>query len=153
MNGPVPGAPVQPIPQNRPMQPNHMPTARPSMPPGTVPISKPAVKPPSADIPLELEAETPSAGPATVSKIHAITAAGGHGQHSWKRLPHTNPTGAIRVKSFHGRLSDNGLEYLDNAINDWLDAHPEIDIKFVTSTEGMFDGKIKEPALILNVWF
>ena len=62
-------------------------------------------------------------------------------------------TGAVRMKSFHGRLSDNGLEYLDNSVNEWLDAHPEVEVKFVTSTVGLYDGKIKELALILNVWY
>jgi hypothetical protein len=45
------------------------------------------------------------------------------------------------------------LEYLDDSVNKWLDAHPEVEVKFVTSTVGMYDGKIKELALILNVWY
>ncbi len=81
------------------------------------------------------------------SKIRALN--GGEvnfAKHDWKRKPHTELTGAVRMKSFHGRLSDNGLEYLDNAINDWLDANPDVEIKFVTSTVGLYDGKIKELA-------
>jgi hypothetical protein len=42
---------------------------------------------------------------------------------------------------------------MDDKINEWLDGHPEIEIKNVTSTVGLYDGKIKEPALILNVWY
>ena len=35
----------------------------------------------------------------------------------------------------------------------WLDAHPEVEVKFVTSTVGIFEGKMREPALILNLWY
>ncbi len=45
------------------------------------------------------------------------------------------------------------MDYLDNAINEWLDQHPEVEVKFVTQSIGMFDGKIKDLALILNVWY
>jgi hypothetical protein len=45
------------------------------------------------------------------------------------------------------------VEYLDQIINDWLEHHADIEIKFVTSTIGMWDGKLKEPTLILNVWY
>ena len=61
--------------------------------------------------------------------------------------------GAIRVRTFHGRLSDESLAYMDDKINEWLDSHPEIEVKFTTSTVGQYEGKIKEPALILNVWY
>jgi hypothetical protein len=73
--------------------------------------------------------------------------------HEHKRKPIANGTGASHVRSFHGKYSDQGLEYLDNAINDWLDAHPEAEVKFVTSTVGVFEGKIREPALVLNLWY
>jgi len=102
---------------------------------------------------------TPEAAPIKpqppASKIHGITGAGlgAYKDHAWKRTPHVGHNGAMRMRSFHGRLSEQGLDFLDNAINDFLDVHPEIEIKFVTSTTGMFDGKIKEPALILNLWY
>jgi hypothetical protein len=71
----------------------------------------------------------------------------------FKRPLHTTPTGATRVRSFHGRLSDQGLEYMDHAINEWLDRHPDVDVKFVTSVTGVYEGKIREPAVILNIWY
>ena len=69
------------------------------------------------------------------------------------RKPVTTGRGACRVRSFHGRLSDEGLAFIDEKINEWLDRHPEIEVKFVTSTTGVFEGKIREPALVLNVWY
>jgi hypothetical protein len=85
-----------------------------------------------------------------------IVAYGGgidHRHHDWKRKTNITGQGACRVRSFHGKYSDQGLEYLDNAINEWLDAHPEIEVKFVTSTVMTFEGKVREPALVLNVWY
>ena len=76
-----------------------------------------------------------------------------HRVENWTRQPHANGQGSVRVRSFHGKLSEQGLEYMDHHINEWLDRHPEIEVKFVTSSIGVFDGKIKEPAVILQVWY
>jgi hypothetical protein len=75
-------------------------------------------------------------------------------QTKWTRQPlATGGTGAVRVKTFHCKLSDQGIEYLDDAINHFIDAHPEVNVKFVTSNIGMFDGKFKDFALVINVWY
>jgi hypothetical protein len=71
----------------------------------------------------------------------------------WKRQLQNNGTGATRMKSFHGKYSEQGLDYLDAAVNDWLDSHADVEVKFVTSTVMTFEGKIREPALVLNVWY
>jgi hypothetical protein len=108
------------------------------------------------EAPLSLvEEHAPQPGAvAPQSRIHGFSD-GGHRHYTenWKRQAHTTGTGAVRVRSFHGRLSEQGLEYMDHAINDWLDHHPEIEIKNVTSSVGLFDGKMKEPAVILNLWY
>lgn len=91
--------------------------------------------------------------PPPSKKILAFGAEPTHKKFDWKRVPIKTGTGAIRVKSFHGKYSEQGLEYLDNAINQWLDSHPEVEVKFVTPTVMTFEGKIKEPALVLNVWY
>jgi hypothetical protein len=106
--------------------------------------------------PLELEAEenpAPHSAEPPRSKIHGITSVAALAQHSYKRPTHYNKTGAVRMRTFHCRLSEQGVEYLDQIINDWLESHPDIEVKFVTSTIGMWDGKLKEPTLILNVWY
>lgn len=74
-------------------------------------------------------------------------------QANYTRQLNANGTGSCRVRSFHGKLSEQGLEYMDHSINEWLDHHPEIEVKFVTSSIGQFDGKMKEPAVILQVWY
>jgi hypothetical protein len=92
-------------------------------------------------------------GPPAPKKIIAFGADGHKRQDTWKRQTIKTGTGACRVRSFHGKYSEQGLEYLDNAINEWLDNHPEVEVKFVTSTVMTFEGKIREPALVLNVWY
>ena len=88
-----------------------------------------------------------------VSKIRQLGDMGGHKKHSFTRALKPGGAGVCRVRTFHAKLSDQGLEYLDDAINVWLDQHPEIDVKFVTSNIGLFDGKFKDLALIMNVWY
>jgi hypothetical protein len=87
------------------------------------------------------------------SKIKAFGVAGMHQERTWKRKPHATGQGACRVRSFHGRLSDEGMAYMDDKINEWLDGHPDIEVKVVTTTIGQYEGKIKEPALVVNVWY
>lgn len=89
------------------------------------------------------------------SKIRAFgQALGGDSRHedSWKRSPNVTGVGAIHVKSFHCKLTGESLEFLDKQINEWLDAHPQYEVKLVTSTVGEWMGKIKEPNLIVQVW-
>lgn len=83
-----------------------------------------------------------------------ITAFGTQKRHedSWSRTPNTTGSGAIHVKTFHCKLTDDALTYLDQTINEWLDAHPQYEVKFVSSSIGILTGKLKEPALICQVW-
>ncbi|MGA3067814.1 MAG: hypothetical protein ABSF29_13305 [Tepidisphaeraceae bacterium] len=165
MNGSQPDFGQQGLPQQppRPVVPmtaqpirSPQPMVIPQHPPHAAPVHPHAHKPAhhAGEEPIDLVAEETSSPETTKSKIRAFSVAEAHiGAHEWKRTPNDNHGGACRVRSFHGRLSDQGMEYLDNAINEWLDKHPEADVKFVTSTVGMFDGKIKDFALILNVWY
>ena len=41
---------------------------------------------------------------------------------------------------------------MDQSVNEWLDAHPQYEVKFVSSTVGTVTGKLKEPHLICQVW-
>ncbi len=150
MGGP---GPVDPLVETSHAQSHHGPTAH------HPPVAK-------TDDPIELVEDD---GPAVATApgirpigAHADSAAkkivafGGSEKHfteQWKRKPHCSGTGACRVKSFHGKYSDEGLRYLDNAINQWLDDHPDVEVKFVTPTVMTFEGKTREPALVLNVWY
>jgi hypothetical protein len=137
----------------RPAAPSSGINLRPS-PGGIAPPPVSPARPPHAEEPLSLvNEEKPGATDATKSKIHNITAATSIAQHAYKRPINTNKTGAVRMRTFHCRLSEQGVEYLDQTINDWLETHPDIEVKFTASTIGMWDGKLKEPTLIINVWY
>ncbi|MBO6738671.1 MAG: hypothetical protein JJ916_02310 [Phycisphaerales bacterium] len=90
----------------------------------------------------------------TPSKIRTFEQKLGGGKHedNWNRTPNATGTGAIHVKSFHCKLTGDSLDFLDQQINEWLDAHPQYEVKFVTTSIGTWTGKLKEPNLIVNVW-
>jgi hypothetical protein len=135
-------------------------------PPSSAPLARPSLVPQTGHIPTAAELEpltlieddtpaTPAGpGPAPApKKIMAFGADAHVRRDKWKRNTVKTGTGATRVRSFHGKYSEQGLEYLDNAINEWLDNHEDVEVKFVTSTVMTFEGKIREPALVLNVWY
>ena len=93
-----------------------------------------------------------SVGGAVVSKkITAFEKVRRH-EDKWSRTPNTTGQGAIHVRTFHSKLTADALTYLDQCVNEWLDAHPQYEVKFVTSTVGTLTGKLKEPHLICQVW-
>ena len=74
-----------------------------------------------------------------------------HEEH-WNRTPNTTGAGAIHVKTFVTKLRLEAVEHLDEQVNQWLDAHPEYEVKFVTTTIGRLIGKNTEDALFMSVW-
>jgi hypothetical protein len=108
-------------------------------------------------LPLDLTPQEPAPVAATSggsSKIRTFEQKLGGGKHedSWNRTPNATGTGAIHVKSFHCKLTGDSLDFLDQQVNEWLDAHPQYEVKFVTTAIGTWTGKLKEPNLIVNVW-
>lgn len=73
-------------------------------------------------------------------------------EEKWNRTPNSPGTGAIHVKTFISKLRLDAVEHMDQQINEWLDAHPQYEVKFVTSCVGTLVGKINEPAMFLSVW-
>lgn len=102
------------------------------------------------------QAGAPAAAPPTENKpkIQAFAQALGGKRHAenWKRKTNLTGSGATHVRSFHCKLNAESLEYMDQQINEWLDNHPDYEVKMVTSAVGEWTGKIKEPALIVSVW-
>ncbi len=98
-----------------------------------------------------VDASTPAASPE--SKIRQFEQKqAGHHEEKWKRPTNMTGTGATHVRSFHCKLADGSLDYLDEQINEWLDLHPDYEVKFVTTEVGLWTGKIKEPHLIVLLW-
>jgi len=110
----------------------------------------------SRQIPPALDSSFPNSGgegPEVKPKIHHTQATSISAKKTdWKRKPNANGSGATHVKSFHCRLNTEAMEIMDQTINAWLDEHPEIEVKHVNNTIGEWQGKIKEPALIVQIW-
>ncbi|MCP3905756.1 MAG: hypothetical protein GY715_19185 [Planctomycetes bacterium] len=124
------------------------------------PPQPPTPAPPQRQLPMErpisLEPEPvpvvdPTGPTAGGQKIRAFEKKKRH-EEEWARTPNTNGTGAIHVKTFHAKLTGDALTYMDQTINEWLDAHPQYEVKFVTTSVGILTGKLKEPNLICQVW-
>ncbi len=104
--------------------------------------------PPAGDEPLPV---ADSGGVVGSSKIRTFGKERRH-EDEWSRTPNATGKGAIHVKTFHAKLTDDALRYMDQTINEWLDAHPQYEVKFVNSSVGVLTGKLKEPHLICQVW-
>lgn len=87
-------------------------------------------------------------------KIRSFDQGLGKGSHAdnWSRTPNITGVGAVHVKSFHCKLATDSLAYLDQQINEWLDANPEYEVKFVSTAQGEWIGKTKETHLVVQVW-
>lgn len=70
----------------------------------------------------------------------------------WKRQPKATGQGANHVRTFFAKLRPDGIQHLDAQINEWLDKHPDYEVKFATTTVGQLQEKNAEPALFVTVW-
>ncbi|MFG0307111.1 MAG: hypothetical protein ACF8Q5_12945 [Phycisphaerales bacterium JB040] len=115
-----------------------------------MPLPKPRPRPmetPQDSTPSEGESEAPK-----IRNFEQRLSGNRRHEDEWNRSPNSTGTGAIHVKSFHCKLTGDSLEFLDRQVNEWLDAHPQYEVKFVTTSVGTWTGKLKEPNLIMNVW-
>jgi hypothetical protein len=138
---PLPGA-SRPLGQSGP-------TGQPTLTPRPLP-GAPA-KPKDDFSPVGL-VDSPHPGKETASKIQ-VYGVGAMTEREYHRHANMTGNGACHVKSFHGRLNEDGLQRIDDKINEFMEAHPELEIKFATTTIGIWDGKTKDPSMIINVWF
>jgi len=117
--------------------------------------SLPAIDEDTDEAPLNPNAAVPVVDDDALANLRPkIVALGTDRKHEeeWRRTPNTTGQGAIHVRTFHTKLTDDALNYMDRTINEWLDAHPQYEVKFVNSTIGILTGKMKEPHLIVQVW-
>lgn len=92
--------------------------------------------------------------PETPPKIRAFDQkiGGGATRESWIRKPVSSGSGACHCKTFHCKMGEEGILHLDRSINEWLDQHPEYEVKMVTMCTGEWKGKLTEPQLVVQVW-
>lgn len=119
-------------------------------------VSGPSPKLPNAMSPTSTTAPSAAgAAPEAKPKIHGFSQSLGGGkrhEEKWKRKTNLTGTGATHVRTFYCKLNPESLEYMEQQINEWLDAHPDYEVKQVTTSVGEWTGKIKEPAMIVTVW-
>lgn len=103
--------------------------------------------------PIDLD-EAPDDGAQGTMSGRTIQTFGGAVKHEdkWNRTPNSPGTGAIHVKTFVTKLRLDAIEHMDQQINEWLDAHPQYEVKFVTESVGKLIGKNVEEALFVSVW-
>jgi len=92
------------------------------------------------------------------SRIQAASKATLGMSHGWDDSKYTRPLdtraiAATRCRTFHSKLTDSALEYMNEQINDWLDQNDSITIKFANSTIGLFEGKHSEPHVIVTLFY
>jgi hypothetical protein len=102
--------------------------------------------------------DEPEGKPQTESKIRSFGEGGitaGQGVVDTSSLKRTMLKGAAatRCRTFHAKLSDAAVAYMNTQINEWVDSDPEIEIKFAASTIGVFEGKHAEQNLIITVFY
>jgi len=61
--------------------------------------------------------------------------------------------GATRCRTFHAKLNDGAVAYMNNQVNEWADAHADVTIKYATSTIGIWEGKKADPHLIVTIFY
>jgi len=112
------------------------------------------IVPPSAPAPASVgSAPAASSAPVSASKIQSLSKPHEAVESRWKRPLNKNGTGASHVRTFSGAVSQQGLEFLDRHINEWLDSHPDAEVKFATLVVGdMPTATGREPAIIAQVW-
>jgi hypothetical protein len=76
-----------------------------------------------------------------------------HDETKFTRPLTNSGRGSIRCRTFHTKLTDAAIGYMDSVINEWIDKNPQIEIKYATSTIGMFEGKRLEPHLIMTLFY
>ena len=113
------------------------------------PTASPPRRPQPNDPPDGIDLAEPDVEPAQA--IRAIVQPRAE-QYRWQRPTNKDGTGATHVKTFTAKLRADSLAHLDEQINQWLDEHPEYEVKFVNTHIGPLKGKETEDALIVNVW-
>lgn len=91
--------------------------------------------------------------PTAIKSFSAEQAVGQVGQREYRRpLLRGIPT-ATRCKTFHCKLADGPIAFLNEQINEWADGDDNIEIKFATTTIGVIEGKHADPHLIITVFY
>ncbi len=103
----------------------------------------------------ELLIADPQHGTSAVSTARPSSAPGGAAaeRSNLKRKLEPGAPVATRCRTFHAKLTDAAFGHMNEQINEWVDAHADISIKFATSAVGVVEGKHPDPHLIVTVFY
>lgn len=104
--------------------------------------------------PIELEDEDADFAPIDVPALSATSLAGTSVQPAMPSMPAgISGRSVSRVHTFHSKLSEGAVRHMETLINEWLAQNPQVEVKFATTTVGMWEGKHAEPNLILTIFY
>ena len=109
---------------------------------------------PDATEPLKLDmAETDNLGKLLIQIRNFGEESGINHKTEFKRDLLHGQKNATRIRTFHTRLSDNAMAFLDDQINEWIDQNPEIEVKSSSTVIGEVEGKKSEQHMIITIWY
>ena len=110
----------------------------------------------SGSLPPLSTGDSEDSGVFASSKIHTFQSDSKLGRETteYHRALNSSEHGATRVRTFHAKLTDGAMSFLDRQINEWLDVNDDIVVKFTSNTIGQVEGKHRtEPHMIISVWY
>jgi len=72
---------------------------------------------------------------------------------NYQRPLNPDSPAATRCRTFHAKLNDGAVAYMNRQINEWADGDPTVTIKYASSTIGVWEGKKADPHLIVTVLY
>ncbi|UCD29242.1 MAG: hypothetical protein JSV03_01810 [Planctomycetota bacterium] len=61
--------------------------------------------------------------------------------------------GATRIRTFYAKFTEGAIRHMEQQVNAWLDSHPEIEVKFATTTLGKSEERHSETCLIMTIFY
>ena len=105
------------------------------------------------EAPISIEGGDEGGTPGAVRAIGSAARLGTSvSKATFKRPLNINGQGATRCRVFRTRIAGAALDFMENQINQWLDAE-KIEIKHVGHVIGTMEGKTPEPNVIVMVWY
>jgi hypothetical protein len=119
-----------------------------------VPAKPVSRKPLSMGAGTPVKTPAPAATPAAPPPPVRPAAKPGEGPVARSAAVASTPIGRISgLKTFFTKLHPGALDFLDEQVGIWLNAHPEVHIKKTNVAVGDVMSKKTEPNIILNVWY
>ena len=116
--------------------------------------ARPATDVADEKIALDEDLESPAKGPSKIrSFAQGSTLAGAHHESDLKRPVSATNEPPTRIRTFHSKLTPAALAHMDDLINEWIDADPDVYIKNVTTMVGPFEAKHVEQHLIVTIFY